>query len=58
METLRAEVTDRLGVVTVLMNNAGIGPTGRALNDIEVWQRLMAVNLWASFTARRSSRRQ
>ena len=43
---LRDAVTDRFGDVTVLMNNAGMEPVGRALGDAEIWQRLLDVNLW------------
>lgn len=46
LERLRTAVIDRYGGVHVLMNNAGIGPDSAILGPIEVWERLLAVNLW------------
>ncbi len=50
VERLFAEITDRYGVLDVLVNNAGIG-IGKPLVDltVEEWDRVMAVNLRAAF---------
>lgn len=42
---LAAEVEARLGPVSVVMNNAGIGGGGDALSDLAGWTRLLRVNL-------------
>ena len=47
MERLRAEVEQRFGVVSVLMNNAGVGSNpGLPWENGEAWQKLVDVNLW------------
>ncbi|MEM7441787.1 MAG: SDR family NAD(P)-dependent oxidoreductase [Pseudomonadota bacterium] len=46
LAALQDSVIDRFGSVSVLMNNAGAEPRGRALGDEEVWQRVLSVNLW------------
>jgi NAD(P)-dependent dehydrogenase (short-subunit alcohol dehydrogenase family) len=42
---LAAEVTSRLGPVSVLMNNAAVDAGGDALSAPEAWDRLLGVNL-------------
>lgn len=42
---LAEQVADRLGPVSVLMNNAAIGGGGDILGDPAAWDRLIAVNL-------------
>jgi len=46
LEGLRDAVADRFGDVTVVMNNAGMEPVGKALGDADMWQRILDVNLW------------
>lgn len=43
---LKDRVDARFGEVGLLMNNAGIGPVGRALEDGPVWDDVLGVNLW------------
>jgi NAD(P)-dependent dehydrogenase (short-subunit alcohol dehydrogenase family) len=43
---LAAEVEKRVGPVSVIMNNAGIGGGGDALSDPDGWARLIRVNLF------------
>jgi NAD(P)-dependent dehydrogenase (short-subunit alcohol dehydrogenase family) len=43
---LATEVADRLGPVSFLMNNAGIGDGGDALSNPDVWTRVLDVNLF------------
>ena len=43
---LDAEVARRWGGADVVMLNAGIGPASDITGPAEVWQRIMAVNLW------------
>ena len=50
---LETAVQKRFGGTDILMNNAGIGPDSTSLVPLENWQRILAVNLWGSFTARR-----
>ena len=57
VETLERAVTDRWGGTDVLMNNAGIQPGSGMFGPVDAWERVIAVNLWGSSTARRSSRR-
>jgi NAD(P)-dependent dehydrogenase (short-subunit alcohol dehydrogenase family) len=45
VEALAATVRDRLGPVSVLMNNAGTGGGGDALTNPEGWERVLGVNL-------------
>jgi len=45
VESLAATVADRLGSVSVLMNNAGTGGGGDALSSPEGWTRVLSVNL-------------
>ena len=40
------EVTARWGGADIVMLNAGIGPDSSVLGPAEVWQRMLAVNLW------------
>ena len=44
VERLAADVRDRFGPVSVLMNNAGVGAGGDALSAPEAWDRLLGVN--------------
>jgi NAD(P)-dependent dehydrogenase (short-subunit alcohol dehydrogenase family) len=46
VETLARHVRDRLGPVSVLMNNAGTGGGGDALSSPEGWTRVLSVNLF------------
>ena len=46
LEGFAAAVTDRWGGADVVMLNAGIGPGSTILGPSEVWQRMLAVNLW------------
>ena len=43
---LAASVAKRWGGTDVLMLNAGIGPDSAITGPAEVWQRILAVNLW------------
>jgi NAD(P)-dependent dehydrogenase (short-subunit alcohol dehydrogenase family) len=45
VETLAATVASRLGPVSVLMNNAGVGGGGDALANLADWTRVLGVNL-------------
>jgi NAD(P)-dependent dehydrogenase (short-subunit alcohol dehydrogenase family) len=47
MEAFAAHVHTELGVADVVVNNAGIGVAGPLLDTpVEVWERLIGVNLW------------
>jgi len=47
MERLRDAALETLGVVSVLMNNAGIGANpGSTFKELDGWRRLIDVNLW------------
>lgn len=46
MHALAAAIADRVGPVSVLMNNAAIAGGGDALGDPESWERLLGVNLF------------
>lgn len=47
MEGLAERVARTYGVVDVLVNNAGVGMSGRFLDtSVEDWQRTLGVNLW------------
>jgi NAD(P)-dependent dehydrogenase (short-subunit alcohol dehydrogenase family) len=45
VEALAAAVRERLGPVSVVMNNAGTGGGGDALTNPEGWERVLGVNL-------------
>jgi NAD(P)-dependent dehydrogenase (short-subunit alcohol dehydrogenase family) len=45
IDQLASVVAERVGPVSVLMNNAGIGGGGDALSNPEGWQRVLGVNL-------------
>ncbi|MDE1174143.1 MAG: SDR family NAD(P)-dependent oxidoreductase [Parvibaculaceae bacterium] len=45
VEKLAAAVAERLGPVSVLMNNAGIGGGGDVLSSPEIWSQVLGVNL-------------
>ena len=45
VEALATTVAERLGPVSVLMNNAGVGGGGDALSTPEGWQRVLGVTL-------------
>jgi NAD(P)-dependent dehydrogenase (short-subunit alcohol dehydrogenase family) len=46
VEALAASVTEKLGPVSVLMNNAGTGGGGDALSNPDGWARVLGVNLF------------
>ena len=46
LAALAARVTDHWGGADVVMLNAGIGPDSTITGPAEVWQRMLAVNLW------------
>ena len=46
VEALRDAVLDRFGEVALLMNNAGVGGGGGPWENLEGWQRVIAVNFW------------
>ncbi len=46
VDALANAVTDQLGPVSVLMNNAGVGGGGDAISNLEGWQRVLGVNLF------------
>jgi len=46
VRALEARVRRELGDVDVLMNNAGIQPGSRMLEDRDNWRRILDVNLW------------
>ena len=46
VDALANVVADRLGPVSVLMNNAGVGGGGDALSNSEGWQKVLGVNLF------------
>lgn len=46
VDALADAVADRLGPVSVLMNNAGVGGGGDALSNPDGWQRVLGVNLF------------
>ncbi|WP_312164900.1 SDR family NAD(P)-dependent oxidoreductase [Phenylobacterium sp.] len=45
VEGLARTVAERLGAVSVLMNNAGVGGGGDALSNPEGWSRVLGINL-------------
>ena len=58
VENVFAEIETTLGHVGVLVNNAGINPRALPLEvDIEVWQRVLAVNLTGYFLCARAAGR-
>ncbi len=46
VQALAALVADRLGPVSVLMNNAGVGGGGDALSNPDGWARVLGINLF------------
>jgi NAD(P)-dependent dehydrogenase (short-subunit alcohol dehydrogenase family) len=46
VQALAAFVAQRLGPVSVLMNNAGVGGGGDALSNPEAWLKVLGVNLY------------
>jgi len=46
VDALANAVADRLGPVSVLMNNAGTGGGGDAISNLEGWNRVLGVNLF------------
>ena len=45
VDALAGVVAERLGPISVLMNNAGTGGGGSAIMNLEGWQRVLGVNL-------------
>lgn len=45
VEALKARAYEAFGEVGVLMNNAGVGPMGKALESSEAWEALIGINL-------------
>ncbi len=43
---LEDEVARRFGGTDILMNNAGIQPGSKMLDDPDIWRRILEVNLW------------
>src|SRR5258707_1332269 len=43
---LAAQITERFGAVSVLMNNAGVAGGGDALSNPDGWTRVLGVNLF------------
>ena len=59
IEALAAAVGDRWGAVDVLINNAGVYPSGFLLDiDAEEWDRIFDINLRAPFLTGRAFARQ
>jgi len=59
MEALVAAVGQRWGAADVVVNNAGIYPSGFMLDiEVEEWDRIMAVNLRAPFVLTRAFAKQ
>jgi NAD(P)-dependent dehydrogenase (short-subunit alcohol dehydrogenase family) len=48
VEALEKEVTARFGGTDILMNNAGIGGSTSSLTALDVWEKIMGVNLWGA----------
>ena len=46
VEALKSRAYEAFGSVDVLMNNAGIGPVGKALEAGPAWEAVLGVNLW------------
>jgi len=46
VQALERAATSAFGPVSILMNNAGIGPSTSILGDWEGWRRIVEVNLW------------
>jgi NAD(P)-dependent dehydrogenase (short-subunit alcohol dehydrogenase family) len=46
VERLRDLTLADFGEVALLMNNAGVGGGGSVLGDLEIWRRVIDVNLW------------
>jgi hypothetical protein len=46
VQHLEREVSERFGGTDVLMNNAGISLSTTCLDQLDHWQKLLAVNLW------------
>ena len=59
IEALAAEVGQRWGAADVVVNNAGVYPSGFLLDtDVEEWDRILDVNLRAPFLLTRALARQ
>ena len=54
MHRLATEVAERVGPVSFLMNNAGIGGGGDALSNPDGWTRVLDVNLFGVLHTRQA----
>ncbi|MCL6284192.1 SDR family NAD(P)-dependent oxidoreductase [Ruegeria sp. 2012CJ41-6] len=48
VEALEKEVTTRFGGADILMNNAGVGGRTSCLTALNVWEKILGVNLWGA----------
>lgn len=48
VEALEKEVTARFGGADILMNNAGVGGRTSSLTALDVWEKILGVNLWGA----------
>lgn len=48
VETLEAEVAARFGGTDILMNNAGVGGRSSCVGPLDVWEKILGVNLWGA----------
>ncbi|KAF8578572.1 NAD(P)-binding protein [Ramaria rubella] len=46
VQALKDRVLDTWGEVSVLLNNAGIGPVGGSYKGLDAWKKVFDVNLW------------
>lgn len=48
IEVLEAEVSARFGGADILMNNAGVGGRSSCTGPVDVWEKILNVNLWGA----------